>query len=313
MKRVSTERRAGRRSGPSSTAIALAAVGIALLVVFAGATAIVLNPSHLIGTDPGGAATPTVVVAFGQGNSTATPAATPAPTDACARSLGSGKFTRFGDLALSQPGAVGMASYLVPAGNPPQPISLPANAIAWYAPVNPDLSVGYALVICNTSATTAHTIQRVSARLASFRPFSGTANTFHLCGTSVFSPPDQLTHGDCGGAQPTNLFTLSFAAATPGTPGTLTPDSAALPIALPPGVAVSVGIVPVGLTAPGYYAFALNLTLDTQPTGDLTGSTYLQTSSSATVQWNGANCEQPAMRQQIPATPTTPPTYYICP
>lgn len=196
--------------------------------------------------------------------------------------------------------------------NPPNP------------PVNPltQGGNGYGFTICNTSSAQRHVIRAITVKIAAFKAYNGTLNSYMFC-DMFYQRPDGVTGGGCGGGRTLDeALQADFAAgATTGaqvTAAQVNTGNASgdpngfptppLPVALGPGqmLVFALGVTPP--TAPGMYTFAFGVSYDAVTAA--TFSTMPPTIfDSAAVKWNGNNCNTPAMLNQIPANSTAK---YIC-
>lgn len=177
----------------------------------------------------------------------------------------------------------------------------------------------YSVSVCNISGTQTHTIQAVTAKLASFTAYTGQLSSWNFCDGTLTSH-HSLYGGGCGGAKAgCECFHATLPANTPvgtvltvkqtgndlNTPGD---NAGTLPLALHPGSEMSFD---VGVDQPspaGTYAFQLGINVDGMAIfGQATPSALFAPVAHT---WNGQNCQKPAMLAQIAAT--TPETYYIC-
>jgi len=271
-------------------------------------------------------------------NATATHAATQAPTplatvtqaqvtQACgSNTYSTGANTPFyhvGDLYVSVTlSGLSYPARKLPDGTPLQPLQLNdtndpglSQQIPAQPLVNPDMQSGFIIVVCD-AASTAHTIQRFTARIDSFTPFTGALNSWQPCdGYYSMGAP---TGGGCGGAMIANehLHAAFSVAAGAGatTPAAFVSAGAdsngnpypALPTALQPGQSMTLSAEMTPPTAAGSYLFAFSVTADggTSAFVPTTDSVLLD---AAARKWSGPACA--AYTAQIPASSAS----YICP
>lgn len=184
--------------------------------------------------------------------------------------------------------------------------------------INPDLHAedGYLFIICNPSSA-AMTLQSVSARIASFSPYSGPLAAWNPCVDGTYAASQQTAlDGGCGGGffadvllQANFPTSAGVGATASGTQVSSTVANKSLPLSLAPGkwYQVVIGVMPP--TAAGTYSFSLGLAVGSA------APAYFATSAPAlfapvTQEWSGKNCEAAAMQTQIPASSQS---YYICP
>jgi len=238
---------------------------------------------------------------------------------------------RLGDVLVSQAAAgLSYPSYQIPQGTPANPLRLTgpmANPDAGAPTVNPSLKGvgGFTFVICNASASHTDTVQSVSARIASFTPYSGALSAWNPCNDGSYDAQAQsVFDGGCGGGVSVNetlqasfpgnavagataqVTQVSTSITGPGQPDPFPP----LPLALAPGqsILVSVGVTPPA--ASGTYTFAFGLAVNTAAPAYFSISAPVLLAP-VTREWSGQNCATAAMKALIPAA--TQSTFYICP
>jgi hypothetical protein len=264
---------------------------------------------------------------------------TPPPGGPCGSASTS---TRAGDLLITNPypGGSTYPSTKVPDGTPIKPlqvrygssssgVALPGDPLT-----NPNLHEivggfggGYRIDVCNASATQAHTIQSVTARIDSFAAYSGALNEWGACAGAYDASTKHSSGGGCGGGFYTAceyLHATFPAAAGSGTSvsaaqvgvgrnvagdGASCPQFGALPVSLPPGGDLSILIGMSAPTASGTYAVAFGVTADAAAPAFVSAPRMLF--APAAHEWTGSACATPTMQSQIPAASS--PTYYICP
>lgn len=218
----------------------------------------------------------------------------------------------------------------IPQGTPQQPLALNASGAipgAKASPINPQMDEpgGFIFAICNTSSTQSYTIQSVSARIASFTPFSGSLGAWSPCVDGTYDAQTQsASAGGCGGGVSVNESLHATFAGTAGIGATVTAAQTgaspaaptdpnpypSLPVTMAPGQDVSVNVGVTVPKAPGTYTFSLGLAVGSA------APVYFSTTAPAlfapvTAKWTGQNCAAPAMKAQIPAS--TQHAQYICP
>lgn len=209
------------------------------------------------------------------------------------------------------PGAPGSAQLLHALGDTPD--------------ANPTITStgGILLSVCN-AGTQPLRLSSAQVIVADFKPTSTAISMWNEC-DGVFVRPGGVTAYGCGGAIVADE-TLS-AAFTP-TAGKFATAQAtqvsasgmngygSLPVTLKPKATISVLISVTRPVAMGTYSFAVAIR-----TGAAGGASVLSPYAPlppwlfapVTHKFTGYACEKPEMQAQIPAQPTTPATYYICP
>ncbi len=186
---------------------------------------------------------------------------------------------------------------------------------------------GYEIDVCNASATRAHTIQGVTARIDGVAPYSGSLQEWKgSCDGVPYDASHTNLMAGCGGGPysaceylhttfPTTAGVGASVIATQTRSGRdddgdgRCPQFGPLPISLAAGAAMSINI---GLTvpiAPGTYTVAFGVTADAAAPAFVSATPALF--ATAAHEWTGVACAAPAMQSQIPAASS--PTYYICP
>jgi hypothetical protein len=201
---------------------------------------------------------------------------------------------------------------LMPNNEPNAPYRLAASAVANYRPnppVNPSLSSGYILQVCNQTGAS-ETLTGLSVTIASFTPSSGPVTVWHVCQDGPYDAATKQTTSGCGGG----IGGVDFLSATlpSDRAGATAPViGVSLPLTLDPNKSIAFDIVVNGLTSQGTYA----LTFGTSAAGAAParlapsdGAFLIVPSASV---WTGTACQAPAMQAQIPATSQD--TYYVCP
>lgn len=281
---------------------------------------------------------------------TATPISTPSLTMPPTMQVASGAcgphipyditFSAAGGLAVSQTSGRGNLAYpeaQIPSSQPAAPMLEPTTIapepyVASDAPVvNPALSEkrgGYLLLICNSS-NKAHTISAVRVSIAALTPFTDQLGAWAPCQGAYF-PTGGYVSGGCGGADfQTEYMHANFATdaqtgatVTAAQTGTNVGMSGAagdfqpgpLPVTLKPGQAMTIEIGVTKPSAPGYYTYAFDLTVDGASTGVVSYSPKTLIAPVAHV-WSGDACKTSAMQAMIAQapTPTAANDGYICP
>ncbi len=275
---------------------------------------------------------------------TAAPTSTPSPTpvpqaliNACfgANASQAGHVVEVGDMLYTQV-ALAFLSYpyiMLPDNTPlAQPFKIHSPGPDAYqtdfpnSPLtNPSISNpggGFYIGVCNASASKTHTVQAVTAKIASFASYNGQLNEWNGCDGATNSH-HQLTGGGCGGAM---ALCMCFHATFPnnavvGTEVTMTQTddslnnpgdhAGKLPLALAPHKAVYLF---ASLDKPipnGRYTFTFGVHIDGQNTSLSSGPSPIVLLAPVAHKWTGQACQQPAMLNQIAAT--NPESYYICP
>jgi len=183
---------------------------------------------------------------------------------------------------------------------------------------------GYKLQLCNASATQAHTIRSVVARIAGFTAYSGALNQWdELCAGGPYDSSTMHLGGECYSGPGLACEYLHFAFPTSagvgaqvaaaqvavGSDGCRLSQAGPLPTSLPPGAELSIIL---GLTTPavaGTYAYTLGIAADSATPKFISLPPLLF--APVAHEWTGRACQTPAMQAQIPAASS--PTYYICP
>ncbi len=181
--------------------------------------------------------------------------------------------------------------------------------------VNPSLSTGYVLQVCNQSSAS-HAITSLSVTIANFTPSSGAVTVWHLCQDGPYDAATRQTTTGCGGAignvgmlaatlpsDTTGASAQSVANAQRGGPN--------LPITLAPNTSLTFLVAVNGLTSQGTYSLSFGLSVDSAASTSLTPSDGAFFIAPSPTVWTGTACQKPAMQAQIPATSQD--TYYVCP
>lgn len=199
------------------------------------------------------------------------------------------------------------------------PNTLSPTAIA----VNPQLqgASGYYFSLCDTSTTTAITVQAISVRIASFTPYTGALAAWDSCSDRYYdASARQVSGGGCGGGLAVSDATQANFAANAGVGATVTAQQVngmngsittipftAIPVAPGHGFTFTAGITTP--TTPGTYTFAIGVALDNAAPAYITMSAPVVIAP-VTQKWTGQNCLAASMQSQIP---TSAQGDYICP
>ena len=184
-------------------------------------------------------------------------------------------------------------------------------------PVNPTLSDGYAIQVCNDTGAS-HTITSLSVSIASFTPSSGPVTVWHICQDGPYNAATKQTTPGCGGA----FGQVDWLAATlphDSTGATATATANAQwhsngptpPFALGPNKSVVLLVAVNGLTSQGTYALSFGLSVDGAAPTKIAPSDGSFLIAPAAIVWTGTACQTPAMQAHIP--PSSQDTYYVCP
>ncbi len=194
----------------------------------------------------------------------------------------------------------------------------PQEIPGWFAPAEdspPDLLI----TICNTSTTKSHTIESVSVKFTAFTPHSGSLNIWNPC-DGTYARPAGVVPLECGERPAIWDETVRASFAANARVGAIVPaalDSSAfvgdlgpLPVKLPPGGNMQIGIFVKAPTNAGVYTIAAGVTAEGAALPFTVGQNMLL--SPIGHHWTGKACLSPAMQARIPANPPAE-TYYICP
>jgi hypothetical protein len=261
-----------------------------------------------------------------------TPGATPAPTLAALPTVAPAQaaagcggnwttatsFVRLGDLIVAQARLGGLAypSVQVPDGTLPKPLDVKdanASALSRALPVNPAMQgagAGFALDLCNRSASQAQTLSGLTVRLDAFTPYTGQLNTWSPC-QPPFSPQGPLG-GGCGGAVvgQTSVKASFPSGAGVGTTASATPDSGSFLLTLAPGQSLHFTVELGVPAAPGTYTFALGLTVASAAAPVYATEAPAALFAIPAQKWSGDACAAPQYQSQLPKPITS---YYLCP
>jgi hypothetical protein len=246
--------------------------------------------------------------------------------------MAAGTYTRIGDLVLTKVAkALDYPDWTIPPGTSNQPLKISQSATGSPAPGSVEVAShgttdGYfAFMVCNASATQAHTLKSVSVRVASFAAYSGPLAVWGPCQDGTYDAQTQTASGGgCGGGFGTNeylqatfpanagvgdIVIAQVSSTSPAGPNDLNPFPK-LPLTIAPGHSIGMAATLTVPTTPGSYTFAFGLAIDA------TSAAYFSTSASEiyapiTQHWSGQNCTTATMKAQIPAA--SAPTQYVCP
>jgi hypothetical protein len=175
------------------------------------------------------------------------------------------------------------------------------------------------ITVCNASTTKSHKIERVSVKLSAFTPHRGSLNVWNPC-EGTYARPAGVVPLECGERPAIWDETVRATFAVNARVGAIAPaslDSSAfvgdlgpLPVTLPPGRDMQIGIFVKAPTTAGVYTFDAGVTAD----GVALPFTIGQNMLLAPIEhrWTGKARLSPAMQAGIPANPPAE-TYYICP
>jgi hypothetical protein len=220
-------------------------------------------------------------------------------------------------------------SELMPNNAPNAPYQVPltateaqqAGAFHPNPPVNPTLSNGYHLQICNET-TASQTLTSLSVTIASFTPSSGPVTVWHICGDGPYDTATKHTTSGCGGATggvdylaatlPSDSTGASAPAIANGrmSVGSI-PIGVDLPVSIGPNKSIELLVAVNGLTSQGTYALSFSISVDGAAPTTLTPSDGPFLIAPSAVVWTGTACQTPAMQAQIP--PSSQDIYYVCP
>ncbi len=279
----------------------------------------------------GGGAGATSALATAAPTFTPTPQATVSPAQvaqACGtNNFGNpqGTFYQLGDLYIAvTPTGLTYPSRKLPDGTPLKPFklnSLNDPGLSQQLPVtplvNPYLSSGYFVDVCDAASTTHH-IEGVAVQIASFTPYTGDLNSWQLC--DGWYTNGQLGGGGCGGAFTAQEYLKATFSPTAGA-GTSIPatflragtgangqQATPLPLSLQPANELFMNVAIAPPTVAGYYQFAFSVKVDGANSPFVTDPEIFLIDPQAH-KWSGAACQAPAMKSQIPSDGG----YYICP
>jgi hypothetical protein len=233
-----------------------------------------------------------------------------------------------GDLRVSPTAlADGRPIIQAPDSAPLKPLALPVQGTnghapttipGWFAPAEdspPDLLI----TICNSSTTRSHTIEGIGVKFSAFTPHSGSLNVWDPC-DGTYARPAGLVPLECGETAAIWDETVRANFAADARVGAIAPatlddsafvgDLGPLPVSLPPGRDMQIGIFVKAPTSAGVYTFAAGVTADGAALPFTVGQNMLLAPIGR--RWTGKACLSPAMQAGIPANPPAE-TYYICP
>jgi hypothetical protein len=294
--------------------IGMAVLTPVLLLSGCGASSAVGGKTAAIST-----ATPTVAP-----TATNQPIVTPPPAPISAQSIETAgcppvqtsagtavNFVGAGGVVVSPPArALDYPSELMPSNVPNAPYQIPASAVNTFAPnppVNPSLSTGYFIEICNQSGV-AHTLTSMQVVIASFTPSSGPVNVWQMCDNGVYDAATKHSSGGCGGGVGGTLLSSTFTSNSTGASAPV--DGLNWPATIDAHKAIAFYVGVNGLTSQGTYLLSFSLSVDgATPTTLAPSDGPFLIAPSAKV-WTGTACQTPVMLAQIPAA--TQDTYYVC-
>jgi len=246
-----------------------------------------------------------------------------------------GPAVRVGDVLIGPVHFAGLATPAakLPDGVPQKPLQIQFGgvttgmALAADPPTNPTMDEhvgGYEIDVCDASASQAHTLTGVSARIDAFTAYPGQLNQWNSC-SGAYSRSGS-SYG-CGGAYfAAEYLHVAFeSSAGPGSAesarqvgsgrddgaGQPYADAGPLPLALPPHKAFPINVGMTVPTDPGAYSFSFGVALDGHAPIFVPAPKPVLFAPVAH-EWTGQACARADMQAQIPAA-TDPPTYYICP
>lgn len=202
-------------------------------------------------------------------------------------------------------------SALMPDNVPNAPYQIAAGAVNAYAPnppVNPHLSPGYFVQICNETGAP-HTLTTISVTIASFKARSGPVADWNICDNGLYDAATHHTTGGCGGGFEALMLTATLPNNSAGASAPVT--GLTWPATIGPNESIALAIGVDGLNSQGLYALSFGISVDGAAPTTVTpsdGSFLIAPSASV---WTGAACQTPAMQAQIP--PASQVTYYVCP
>jgi hypothetical protein len=297
--------------------------------------ALVIAATALAGCSSGG----TTDRGNGPTAATSTPLPTADPAEAAAicgaNWAPSGVVVRAGDVLI---GPVHLAELATPASKLPddtplRPLriqfgsSTAGLAVSADLPTNPTMDEhvgGYEIDICNASATQAHTLTGVSARIDAFTPYSGNLNQWNPCsgaysragsssgcaGAYFAAEYVHVAFESSAGAGSVEMARQVASGRDDGA-GQPYADVGPLPLPLPPRKAFPVNVGMTIPNSPGTFTFAFGVALDGRPPAFAPAPKPILFAEVAH-NWTGRACLRNEMQAQIPPA-TDPPAYYICP
>lgn len=184
--------------------------------------------------------------------------------------------------------------------------------------VNPGLSIGYEIQVCNKTAV-AHTLTSFSLTIAQFTPSSGPITVWHICQDGPYDTATRLTTNGCGGGiggPGADFLTATFASDSTGASapvlGNAQYGGISLPIPVGAGQSVVFYVGVAGLTNQGTYALSVGVSVDGAAPTTVTPSDGAFMIAPSPIIWTGTACmSSPAMLARIPASSQD--TYWVCP
>jgi hypothetical protein len=175
----------------------------------------------------------------------------------------------------------------------------------------------YAFVLCNNSATTAHTVGQFSVKLTSFTADANPINVSNYC-IQVYARQGMVNHTGCGGAFGGPGVTVAASFVSTGTAvGAVQPalDQNGLQVTalkLQPGYGIMVMVKVAPAAVVGNSTYRMGVGVDGGAPVFAPADSIAVLNAPTVRKWDGTACLTSAMQALIPAA-TTPPTYYICP
>lgn len=267
------------------------------------------------------AAAPTATVAP---ETTLSPDATPSPETidgmaGCPASIAAPQqMVAVGALMVASPHrALDYPSELLPSDAPQAPYRVATSEAAGNfqpnPPVNPSLSSGYSVLVCNET-NAPHTLTSLTVTISSFTPSSGSVHTWHVCDGGAYNAATKQTTTGCGGGFGATLglvATLPKDSAGASAAAVAKAGSTDLPVIIKPREAILMMVAVNGLTSQGTYALSFGVRVDEATPSSLSPDDGSFLIAPSAVIWTGTACETPAMQAQIPAASQD--TYYVCP
>ncbi|MGO8951601.1 MAG: hypothetical protein ACLQUY_28900 [Ktedonobacterales bacterium] len=225
------------------------------------------------------------------------------------------QYIAVGDLNVTAPlipPGLDYAGEAIPNDEPSAPYQIAASAVTNFQPdpaVNPPLSTGYLLQVCNQSSV-AQTLTSFSVAIANFTPSSGPVTVWQNCQNGPYDAAVKQTTGGCGGG----IGGVDYVAATlpSDSSGASAPVTGlSLPLTIAPNKSITFLITMNGLTSQGTYALTFDLGVGGASPASLAPSDGSFLIAPSAIVWTGTACQTAAMLAQIPAA--TQDTYYVCP
>jgi hypothetical protein len=182
------------------------------------------------------------------------------------------------------------------------------NNFAPNPPVNPALSIGYFVEVCNQTGV-AHTLTSMHVIIESFTPSSGPVTVWHLCDNGTYDAATKHLLGGCGGGVDGTLLSSTFTSSSTGASALV--DGLSWPATIDAHKAIAFYVGVNGLASQGTYALSFGLSIDGAASTTLAPSDGAFLIAPAAIVWTGTTCQTPAMLAQIP--PASQDVYYVCP